>query len=912
MTSKTIAHYRIGEKLGAGGMGEVYRGTDSKLNRDVAIKVLPAEFASDRERMSRLQREAQVLASLSHPAIASIFGFEESDDGQRALVMELVEGEDLSVRLSRGPLPLEELLRYALAIAEGLEAAHERGIIHRDLKPANIKITPDGRVKILDFGLAKALEGSPAASDVSQSATISLAATQAGLIIGTAAYMSPEQASGRVADKRADVWSFGVVCFEMLVGRRLFEGETVSHTLADVLRADIDWTLLPATTPAAIVRLLHRCLERDVKRRLRDIGEARILLEEQLAVLGSASQASMAAPASGQPAPVSQPRAMLPWAVAAAALLVAAAASMAWLAPRASDATRMHVDVKITDEPLWTQIGSAIELSPDASRIAYITGSESRRRLNVRPLDQLNGTTVAEGTDGQTAPYQPFFSPDGQWIAYVTATELRKVPISGGTPMTLCTLNRSRGAAWAPDDTIIFTPSPDAGLFRVAAAGGEPEPLTTLNAELKEATHRWPQVLPGGDAVLFTSHVQSVGNFDDATIEVVSLATRERKILHHGGAQARYVPSGHLVYVNNGTLFAVPFDLKRLEMNGNPAPVVQNVTSSDAEGSAQFTFSNTGVMAYIRGGPLVPRYPIAWVDRDGRTSTLIEEEGSYANPRLSPDGKSLSLTVLRDGNWDIWVYDLERQVSTRLTFDDGSDTEQIWSPDGKELIFSSTREGADSLYRKAADGSGTEVQVGKMDGPMWASGWSPDGRQVTFMTTTPGFDIGLLTLGNDPEPPTMVLTSQFGETDAAFSPDGRWMAYVSNESGQAEIYVRPYPSGGGRWQVSDAGGGYPRWAGSGRELFYRTDDGVMVVSVESAGDSLRTGRPRTLFSGAFRGGVGGVSVAGSIFADYDVSRDGQHFVMFPQGTVTGDERAGLVTLVAPWFEDLANTFVRAR
>ncbi|HSG00672.1 MAG TPA: protein kinase, partial [Vicinamibacterales bacterium] len=499
MTGESIAHYRIGAKLGAGGMGEVYRATDTKLNRDVAVKVLPEAFASDRERMGRFQREAQVLASLSHPAIASIFGLEESA-GRRALVMELVEGEDLSLRVARGPIPLEEALRYALAIAEGLESAHERGVIHRDLKPANIKITPDGRVKILDFGLAKALEGSPAAtSDPSQSPTLSLAATQAGIILGTAAYMSPEQASGRVADKRADVWSFGVVLFEMLTGRRLFEGETVSHTLADVLRADIDWARLPADAPGAIKRLLARCLERDQKRRLRDIGEARIAIEEQLAGLTSGSAAAAAAPAVSAAPPAPRPASRIPWAVAAAALVTAAAVSILWLTGgTGGPVTRLHADVKIHDVPLWTQIGSSIELSPDGSRVAYVTDTA----LMIRPLDQLTATTLLEGARGISAPYHPFFSPDGEWIAYVTTSELMKVPVSGGTPMRLCAVDRSRGGTWAPDGTIVFAPSPNTGLFRVPATGGEPQPLTTLDAAASEATHRWPQVLPGGQAIL--------------------------------------------------------------------------------------------------------------------------------------------------------------------------------------------------------------------------------------------------------------------------------------------------------------------------------------------------------------------------------------------------------------------------
>jgi serine/threonine-protein kinase len=912
MADEILAHYRLHERIGAGGMGEVYRATDSRLNRDVAVKVLPELFANDKERMARFQREAQVLASLSHPSIASIFGFEESG-GRRALIMELVDGEDLSQRLARGPLPSSDALRIALALTEGLETAHERGIIHRDLKPANIKLMPDGRVKILDFGLAKALEGSPAlsASDPSQSPTISLAATQAGFILGTAAYMSPEQASGRPADKRSDVWSFGVVLFEMLSGTRLFEGETVSHTLADVLRADIDWARLPGTTPPAIIRLLHRCLERDVRHRLRDIGEARIVVEEQLAAMAS-GLSSLPSPAPA-PRPARSGKPLIPWAIAASAVLVAAAAvTRTWWAPvPMASMPRINADVKLTDDKFWTQLGPAVALSPDGSRIAYVTGTEQSRALYVRSLDQLESMKLAEGDTAETSPYHPFFSPDGQWIGFVTSSELRKVPVSGGTPITLCPVSRSRGATWTSDGMIVFAASPDSGLSEVPAVGGEPKPITTLDTGRKETTHRWPQVLPGGKAVLFTAHTQSIGNFDQAAIEVVVLATGERKVIHRGGSFGRYVPSGHIVYLNKGTIFALPFDVDRLEATGSPAPVVQNVTASDAEGAAQLTFSDTGLMAYVRGTTAIPRYPIAWVDRNGRSSKLLDEEGAYATPRLSPDGKRLALTMLRDANWDIWVYDLERQVMTRLTFDKGADTEQIWSPDGRDLIFTSTRSGPDSLFRKPSDGSGQEVQVAKLDTPMWASTWRPDGSEVGFMTTEPGFDIGVIAPGSK-DKPQMVAKSQFSETDPMFSYDGRWIAYSSNESGQIEIYVQSYPAGGGRWQVSDGGGAFPRWSANGKELFYRSRDGIMAVPIDTSGGTLKTGSPRALFTGAFRGGLSGISIAGQTFADYDVTRDGQRFVMFPTGSTTETARAGLVTVVSSWFDDLSATFARSK
>jgi serine/threonine-protein kinase len=473
--------------------------------------------------------------------------------------------------------------------------------------------------------------------------------------------------------------------------------------------------------------------------------------------------------------------------------------------------------------------------------------------------------------------------------------------------LTLCKVSRSRGASWAPDDTIVFAPNPASGLFRVSAAGGQPQPLTTLDKSKKEVTHRWPQVLPGGAAVLFTSHTQSTADFDNATIEVVMLATGERKVVLRGGSFARYAPSGHLVYASKGALFAVPFDLKKLQVAGSPAPVAQNVFWNSTEGAAQVSFSATGVLTYLHGGPEAPKYPVVWVDRQGGTTKLLDEPGAYGNPRLSPDGKQLALTVLRDGNFDIWVYDIERGVPTRLTFDDAADTEQVWSPDGRFVVFSSGRKGADNLYRKRADGSGDEEQLTTGDSPKWATSWSSDGRSIAHVAMSPSGNFDIAVLSPDAHTDTPLLNSSFREADGAISPDGRWLAYSSNESGRLEVYVRPFPSGGGRWQVSDAGGGSPRWARSGKELFYRTDDAVMVVSIDAHGDGLQTGKPQRVFSGAFRGGTTGVAIGGNTFADYDVSADGRRFVMFPASTEDVTNR-GVITLVTPWFDELKRTF----
>jgi serine/threonine-protein kinase len=906
MIGQTLAHYRVTTKIGAGGMGEVFRATDSKLNRDVALKLLPEDVASDADRMARFHREAQILASLSHPNIGAIYGLEESG-GRHALVMELVEGEDLAERLRRGPVALEEALRIARQIAEGMEAAHEKGIVHRDLKPANVKLTPDGQVKVLDFGLAKALDTAPASADakVSQSPTLSVAATRAGIILGTAAYMSPEQAAGQVADKRSDVWSFGVVLFEMLAGGRLFSGETVSHTLADVLRAEIDWARLPAATPPPIRRLLERCLDRDRKHRLRDIGEARIVIDDYLAGRSSSGMPAVPSPVTARPA-TSRQR-LLPWGVAAlSTLLLAAAAVALWRQPATPPRQPLQLDVKLATDPLWMSIGSGIEVSPDGTSIAYIVGSPERRQLRLRRLDQLDSTLLVEGTSDGNSPYHPFFSPDGKWIGYATPTELKKVPTSGGTPLTLCRVQRSRGAAWLPDDTIVFTSSPTGGLSRVPASGGEPTALTTLTKG--EESHRWPQALPGGDQVLFSALSSgSTNGFDNATMEVLNVQTGARKVVHRGGGYPRYVPTGHLAYVNDGTIYAVPFALAGLEVQGSPISAVRNVTWNPGQGAAQYSFSPTGLLAYVRGGAQIQKYPVVWVDRTGARTPLINELGVYGNPRLSPDGTHLALTVLRDANWDIWVYDLSRGVSTRLTFKDTVESEQIWSPDGREIVYSERGQGGavDNLFRKRADGSGDAEQLTKAEVPMWANSWSRDGRHIIGTTGGGKFDIAMMTLDGDRKLQPF-LSSEFNEVDAAFSPDARWVAYVSDQSGRSEIYVVPFPAGGGRWQISDAGGGYPRWSRDGKELFYRVQTGIMVVSIEAVGNSLRTGKPRQLFTGTYQGGVAGLEVAGEAFGDYDVTPDGRRFVMFPAAVDTEAlEQEGIVTLVTSWFDQIS-------
>ena len=899
MIGQTVAHYNILDKLGEGGMGEVWLAEDTKLGRQVAIKVLPDGFTADAERLARFEREARVLAAFEHPRIASIYGLEEVD-GKKFLVMQMAEGETLAERIDAGPTAVDSAVKIALQIADALEAAHEKGIVHRDLKPANIKLTADGQVMVLDFGLAKALESSDMSGSgphsLSLSPTITADMTAAGLLLGTAAYMSPEQARGENVDRRADIWAFGVVLMEMLTGNRVYKGKTLSDTLAGVLAREPEWDDLPSDTPAPVRRLLERCLEKEAGQRLQAIGEARIAIERYLEnpEADETTNEVVREPARWKH--------LLPWAVAGAAA-VALIATLAIFGSRGGAPNQtMRLEVAVTDDNLFLPLGAAMVLSPDGTRMVYVTETDSGQTLAVRSLDQLEGTSLVNG-NGSTQPYHPFFSPDGQWVGFATPEELKKMPITGGTPISLCKVNRSRGASWGPDNTIVFAPEPGAGLFTVSAAGGEPQPLTTLDPEKAEAAHRWPQVVPGG-AVIFTSIPQGSGSADEGVIEAVSMETGERTVLHRGGSYGRWVPSGHLVYVRENTLFAMPFDVKKMRATGSPAPIVQGVTANSGNGGAQVAFSGTGTLAYVSGEIGVPEYPVMMMDRNGIVSTLWEEPGTYANPKLSPDGRRLSLTVLRDGNWDVWVYDLERMVATRLTFDDGYDGDQVWSPDGEYLAFTSDRDGTENPYRKRADGSGEAERLAEIEHAFWASSWSPDGKWILGEVQSSSFDLWAIPADGSGEP-VEYLATEFFERFPAISPDGRWIAYMSDESGREEIYVRPFPFAAGKWQVSDGGGDWPSWSRDGSELVYRTEDGMMSAKISTENASFRAGRPHPLASGGLSNGQIGVSVAGSIFSDYEIMPDGQSFIILQGGE--GQTVQNHVTLVTNWFDVLRNT-----
>jgi serine/threonine-protein kinase len=703
--------------------------------------------------------------------------------------------------------------------------------------------------------------------------------------------MSPEQARGKEVDRRTDIWAFGCVLFEMLGARRAFDGETVTDVLGAIVHKEPEIAKLPASVPPRIRRLLERCLQKDMSRRLQSIGDARIALEEWLE--NPKATDVVAAPTTAAW------RRWLPWAAAAALGVVVVL--QAFLGPglgRSNEPVRRSI-VQVEDPPLELSVASAVAVSPDARHLAYVTGSTARTSLWLRPLDRFDAVEVASG-DNPNSPYQPFFSPDGQWIGYVTPRELKKAPVSGGAPITLGPVQRSRGASWGPDGRIVFAPRPDEGLSLISSSGGEPKVLTELDEAKGERSHRWPQWLPGGRAVLFSSITNEAGDWNDGTIEVVEVETGERTTVHHGGAQARYLPTGHIAFFHEGTVFALPFDAGSLEVKGSQFPVLEGVSGRPGTGCADFAVSDTGVLAYVTGGQGATPFRMVWVDREGRAQTLWEEAGLYGSPRLSPDGNRLALTMLSDDNLDVWVFDLTRNVPTRLTFADGYDADQVWSPDGRFIAFASDRDGSVKIYRKQADGSGNvELLTQCADGlRCYPGSWSPDGR-VLAVTTENG-DIWMLPLDGNAEPEAYVASPAL-EVDPMFSPDGRWVAYQSSESGRAAVYVQSYPLGGGKWQVSDGIGWRPRWTRGGAELLYRTDQGVSLVMVDRDAGTFQPAMARPLFTGSYLGDMQGVVLAGSVFGDYDATADGGRFVMFA-GT-EGTEIAW-VNLVSGWFGEL--------
>jgi hypothetical protein len=923
-TGDRVGPYEIVAPLGAGAMGEVYRATDTKLNRNVALKVLPERFALDPDRLARFTREAHLLARLNHPNIAAIYGLEESH-GAQALVLELIEGPTLADRIARGPLSLDEALPIARQMADALEAAHEKGIIHRDLKPANIKIAPNGVVKVLDFGLAKVWDGAPQ-FDLSDSPRLTAPDLGERTILGTPAYMSPEQARGQALDKRTDIWAFGCVLYEMLTGRAPFAGDTISDTLAAILEREPDRTILPADTPLPIRRLLRRCLEKDRKGRLDSAAGARLEIDD-----------AMAPPAAETPALGATPsRRVTPVAIAALTGVVVIAALVVWTLMRPAQqapvlSSRFEIAASPAEPLNVSNYDRDLALSPDGRHFVYRAGwgpPTLGTALMVRAIDELD----ARQLPGIFA-LGVFFSPDSRWIGFFTPTELKKVSIAGGPAITLCSVTgASLGASWGEDNTIVFaTNDPLTGLWRVSADGGEPTALTMPDATQRGSDHGFPSVLPGGRGVLFT--ITAAGQADDAEVAVLDLKTGQRKTLVRGGSQAEFVdPSGgtgqagYLTYAAAGTLRAVRFDPARLELIGDPVTVVEQVMIKPT-GAANYAVSRQGTFFYVPGGVSVQMLPrsLVWVDRKGHEEPIKAPLRPYGAPRISPDGTRLLFGLTDQESNDTWIWDLERETLRRLTFAPGSDSLALWTPDGRRIIFTSDRAGVLNLYSQAADGTGVADRLTTSANQQFPSSISPDGTLVvgferlsmaasTQMAPGAAWRVQLYPLagaasrpgpGPSPstsparvEPPAQTL---FDGVWAEFSPNGRYLAYQSaaGEPGQSEVYVRPFPQvDSGRWQISTKGGTRPAWARSGRELFYLDASNTLTaVPVQTSGSTFSAGKPEKVFDANYSTPYPPRS--------YDVSPDGRRFLMI-KDSPDSDQNATAASMVVVehWFEEL--------
>ncbi len=908
-----LGPYEIVSPLGAGGMGEVYRANDARLGRDVALKVLPEAFAADAERMARFEREAKVLASLNHPNIASIYGLEESSK-VRSLVMELVEGPTLAERIERGALPFDEALAVARQVADGLEYAHDLGIIHRDLKPANVKLTWDGHAKILDFGLAKALDTSVTASSPSQGAalgaspiqdspTLSGLATHAGIILGTASYMAPEQAKGRPADRRADIWAFGCLLYEALTGRRAFVGETVTELLAAIMRDEPDWSALPLAVPPSIRQLLKRCLVKDVRQRLQAIGEARITVEQALGRMEAPPEPAPTLAGVRAVGTAAWTRAV-PWGVAA--ILAVALAALLLLAPsriRVPRAPLMYLGLAAQARHAEADHASALAISPDGTRVAYMGVAEPAEleksgdlvapqaqtfELVVRKLDQMAPTPLPETAGGSA----PFFSPDGRWIGFFFRGTLKKISSDGGPIVTVCDVPSILGAFWGDDGFIYFATSGAAEIRRVPEEGGTPRVVVQAASGEAAASFRWPQVLPGGKTVLFTSAGASWLAKHYRT-EAYSFSTGKRTVLIDEGANARYLAPGYLVFTRGNVLMGTPFDADALKVTGPAVPLIEGVTRDEWFGSADYALSSTGTLIFLSGG-VQTAYRLVSVDLTGKVEPLGTEERGFEDLSDSPDGKRIATTIVENGGADLWIYSRERDALTRLT-QAGDCGDPLWSPDGNRIFYTNPS----SLYAIAADGSSPPQSL---NSGQWAEAdsFSPDGAELLYSTFSPATNDAALWLHpmKGSARPKQLFSGVARVTDARISPDGHWIAYVSAQSGRAQIYLEAYPGPGERVQVSTDGGLEPFWAPNGSELFFRTATKFMAVDVKAL-PALSVGKSRFLFEGEFL----------LTHHDYGLMPDGRHFVMIQ---AVGRKPPAELHVVVNWSEELKAQLAAAR
>ena len=877
-----LGAYEITAAIGAGGMGEVYRARDTKLGRDVALKILPEAFTADGDRVARFRREAQVLASLNHPNIAAIYGFEDSGDTQ-ALVLELVEGPTLSDRIAKGPIPREEALPIAKQIAEALEAAHKQGIIHRDLKPANIKVRGDRTVKVLDFGLAKVLEGPTGIADASRSPTRTDPPTRAGVLLGTAAYMSPEQARGEAVDHQADIWAFGCVLFEMLSGRRAFDGRTVSDVIAAVLREEPEWTALPRDLDPRMRLMLERCLDKEATNRYHSIADARVDVQS-----AAAGRSAVAMDSSTRQAPG---RRTLLWVAVAAAVAGSAVGTGVWvLKPAAIPRVERFAHVLPPNESFSRTGSGIVAISPDGSSIVYAANGS----LLLKLIDRVDAQAIT-GTKGD--PTNPFFSPDGRSIGYQDFKdgELRRIAVSGGRPVTLARVTNLFGATWGSDDTIVF--GQEDGVWRISASGGTPERLVAINPG--ERVHA-PQLLRGGKSLLFTLRTD-IGprQWDDARLVVQSLENGERRVMATG-RDGRYLATGHLVYGLKSALFAVPFDVDGLRIRGAPVALVEGVREPTSfpgtTGSANYDVSATGTLVYVAGEASAPiERELVVVDRRGNAKPIVSEKRNYWRPRLSPDGSHIVVEVAEQGFQQLWIVDLKDGAASALTSGARGNDFATWSPDGESVIYRSSRQEGYGIYRQAVDGRGgpqlihpsaDEAMPGDVsrDGVLVFAAGEQTGRRAIFTLPMVGGE------------PSAFLDTPALEHMPAFAPDGHWIAYASNESGRSEVYVRSYPA---REQivrrVSQNGGTAPVWSRDGSELFYRSEAGNLVAVPISLGAGISVGRDEQLFQTEGRFRISGNAPA------YDVDASGR-FIMVTESNQPPFARQ--INVVQNWTEEL--------
>ena len=877
-----VGPYEVISWLGAGGMGEVYRARDTTLGREVALKTLPEELARQPDRLARLKQEARILASLNHPGIATVHGLEQSDGGVPVLVMELVEGETLADRLRRGPLPLHEAVKVAHEIALALEAAHEKGVLHRDLKPANIRLAPSGHVKLLDFGLAKALRKATVDSRLD---TDTAPHSELGTVLGTAPYMSPEQAKGQEPDRRGDIWAFGCVMYEMLAAKRAFAGATFSETVAAVLDREPDWKALPPRDPPAARRLLKRCLQKEKDKRLHDIADARLELEETLAA---------PAPASGEEDAVIADRPRTSgqgrlgsrsfWFVVGGLLLGAGVWRLGTSRPLDErPVVRMAIALPPA-ETVAVWYTAAVALSPDGKQVAYVAWRGGRSQIYVRALDRLEARPIPGTEDA----HLPFFSPDGLWLGFSDERKLKKVRLSGGAPATVCYGGETRGVSWGSDGTLVFTRDSASGLERVSAEGGTPEVLTTLDASRDESSHRFPEVLPGGQAVVFTVKTHEAPQpWADARIEAFSFRTRKRSVLITGGTNAHYA-DGRLIYERSGALWAVPFDPVRLQVGGPSVMVLEGVSSSASYGSADFGVSRDGSLVYVPGRMRGTDRRLMRVNRTGKREPLTDSRQAFSALSLSPDGHRLALTI-EAANDQIWIHDLERSTLSPQTLR-WNNGEAIWTPDGRHLTFASDREGPSNLFQQPADGSGPAERLTTNANWQNAQAWSADGKTLVFSEYGATADLWILQMDGDRKPRPF-LSGPFNQHSARISPNGRWLAYVSDESGREEVYVVPFPGSRGRWPISTDGGSQPQWAKSGRELYYWFGDRMMAVTVTSDTTFSAT-KPTFLFDAK--------ALSGEVLT-YDVTPDGD-FLMIEPGE--SDMPPTQINVVLNWLQEV--------